>query len=317
MSLFQNAIDSIEIGVKDYEDEDDKRNVSVVRNIFAGILLLYKEKLRRLSPGYNKELLIKQNIQPVKGDNDDIIYKGIGNRTVDVQSIKERFKSLKVTVDWNRFDKINKLRNDLEHYYTSKSSAAVREIIAKSFLLIRDFLVNELDENPEEILDPDCWSYLLNVSEVYTAEEDSCKATIEAIDWKYESVKEALKHLQCNACYSSLIDAPYPDDSYPTINLHCKSCGNDFSFDNVVEKCIKDSLYREAFLAVKNGGVSPYDTCYECGLDTFIHEEGCCITCGYEMAYSECGRCGTTLTLDDQVNEGLCGYCQHLFDKDD
>ena len=66
MSIIQNAIDSIQIGVEDFQSVDDRRSVSAVRNIAAGILLLYKEKLCQLSPDDNKELLIKQNIRPVK-----------------------------------------------------------------------------------------------------------------------------------------------------------------------------------------------------------------------------------------------------------
>ncbi|MGP5543107.1 hypothetical protein ACTXMH_11170, partial [Psychrobacter celer] len=140
MSILQNAIDSIQIGVEDFESDDDRRSVSAVRNITAGILLLYKEKLCRLSPPDNKELLIKQNIRPVQNVKGEITFEGKGNKTVDVQSIKERFKSLNITTgDWGRFGEISRLRNDLEHYYTSKSPDAVREIVAKSFLLIRDF----------------------------------------------------------------------------------------------------------------------------------------------------------------------------------
>ncbi|WP_201529004.1 hypothetical protein [Psychrobacter frigidicola] len=66
MSIIQNAIDSIQIGVEDFESDDDRRSVSAVRNIAAGILLLYKEKLCQLSPSDNKELLIKQNIRPIQ-----------------------------------------------------------------------------------------------------------------------------------------------------------------------------------------------------------------------------------------------------------
>ncbi len=315
MSIIQNAIDSIQIGIEDYEDGDDRRSVSAVRNISAGILLLYKEKLCQLSPEDNKELLIKQNIRPVQNKDGDIIFEGKGHKTVDVQSIKERFKSLNVTVDWGRFDEINKLRNDLEHYYTSKSPDAVREIVAKSFLLIRDFLTEYLKKDPQETLGNDSWSTLLEVSDVYSAEEKACIETIESIDWKYPSVENSLKHLRCDQCHSSLIQAPYSDDSYPTVNLHCKSCNHDFCFDDVVEQCIDDSLAGEAYISIKDGGALPYDSCHECGKSTFIHEEECCVVCGYEMQYTSCKICEEPLGLDDQYNEGMCGSCQYNWNK--
>jgi hypothetical protein len=315
MSIIQNAIDSIQVGIEDFQIDDDRRSVSAVRNIAAGILLLYKEKLCLLSPDDNKELLIKQNIRPVKGDDGQIEFEGKGHKTVDVQSIKERFKSLDVAVDWTRFDEINKLRNDLEHYYTSKSPDAVREIVAKSFLLIRDFLAEHLELDPQETLGNDAWPILLDVSDVYSAEEKACKETIEAIDWKFQSVKESLKHLRCEECHSSLIQAPYPDDAYPTINLNCKSCNHDFCFDEVVEQCIDDSLAGEAIRNAMDGGESPYDSCHECDKNTFIHEEGCCVACDYEMEYTSCEICEEPLGLEDQYNEGKCSYCQYKWEK--
>ena len=205
MSILQNAIDSIQIGIEDYENGDDRRNVSAVRNVAAGTLLLYKEKLCRLSPPYAMELLIRQDIRPTQDQNGTVIFEGKGKKTVDVQTIKERFKSLKVAVDWKRFDEVNALRNDLEHYYTSKSPDAIREIIAKSFLLIRDFIVNELDENPRDLLGEDCWSSLLTVNEVYSAEESDCKASIGKVDWRYDSVRKSLDYLRCPECHSSRV----------------------------------------------------------------------------------------------------------------
>lgn len=41
MSILKNAIDSIQVGVEDFQSDDDRRCVSAVRNIGAGILLLY------------------------------------------------------------------------------------------------------------------------------------------------------------------------------------------------------------------------------------------------------------------------------------
>ena len=50
VSILKNAIDSIAIGLEDYESTDERRIVSSTRNIFAGILLLFKHKLCELSP---------------------------------------------------------------------------------------------------------------------------------------------------------------------------------------------------------------------------------------------------------------------------
>lgn len=316
MSIIRNAIDSIQIGIEDYESTDDRRSISAVRNISAGVLLLYKEKLCQLSPEDNKELLIKQNIRPIQNDKGEIVFEGKGHKTVDVFSIQERFTSLNITVDWNRFSEINKLRNDLEHYYTSESPDAVREIVAKSFLLIRDFLTEYLEKKPQETLGDEAWSTLLEVSDVYSVEEDACKASIEKIDWKYEAVKDSLKNLRCNKCHSSLIEAPFPEeDCYPMVNLHCRSCNNDFCSDDIIEQCIDDSLAGEAIRNAMDGGDSPYDSCFECGRNTYIHSEECCVACEYELEYKFCEMCDTTLSIEEQFNEGKCSSCQFRYEK--
>ncbi|MGB3694028.1 MAG: hypothetical protein WBG70_14920 [Spirulinaceae cyanobacterium] len=152
MSLLNNAIESIQVGVEDYLNRDKKRYPSAVRNICAGILLLYKEKLYRLSPSHDKEVLIKKDIRPVYDDTKNITFIGKGKKTVDVYEIKERFKSLDVEVDWKKFEELNKLRNNIEHYYTDKSPEAIREVIVKSFLLIRDFISESLKEEPINVL---------------------------------------------------------------------------------------------------------------------------------------------------------------------
>ena len=49
-SLFDNAVQSIQLGVEDYQSNDAKRAVSAVRNFYAGVLLLAKEVLIRAAP---------------------------------------------------------------------------------------------------------------------------------------------------------------------------------------------------------------------------------------------------------------------------
>ena len=47
VTLFTNAIETIQIGVEDLLRNDERRVLSAVRNVHAGVLLLCKEKLRR------------------------------------------------------------------------------------------------------------------------------------------------------------------------------------------------------------------------------------------------------------------------------
>ncbi len=115
MALLDNAIKSIQVGVEDYQNGAEDRLLASVRNIHAGILLLYKEALLRLSPTNSNEVLIKAKIVPTLDGVGNLIFVGSGGKTVDVQQIEERFEQLKITTDWVRFKRITKIRNDIEH----------------------------------------------------------------------------------------------------------------------------------------------------------------------------------------------------------
>lgn len=91
----------------------------------------------------------------------------------------ERFTNLNIKVDSKKFNKLNELRNKIEHYYTDTSPNAVREVIATSFLLIRDFISEHLEEEPCNVLGEECWQSLLETTDVYQAEEKACRQTFE------------------------------------------------------------------------------------------------------------------------------------------
>ena len=315
MSLLKNAVESIQVGVEDFDSDDERRSVSAMRNIAAGLLLLFKTKLCLLSPPLDTELLIKKDLIPAVDSDGKVIFVGKGRKTVDVAQIRERLTAMKVEVDWKRVEEITNLRNEIEHYYAKVSPDAVREVVAKSFLLIRDFAQNALQEDPQELLGSDCWQVLLKTSEVYLTEEKGCRESLEKIDWKYTTVEHALAHLRCPQCSSALIEVPYDDDKYPTINLRCKSCSEDFSFSDVVEDCIDELLSGDAYTSVKEGEDRPYGTCPQCDKDTFILAEACCVACEGELEYTECSMCEEPLSLDDQSLDGMCSYCRYKFDK--
>lgn len=83
-TILANAVQSIQIGIEDYQSSDSRRVLSAVRNVTARMLLLFKEKLRELSPADSDEVLIKQKIQPELDANVAVIFKGYGKKTVDV-----------------------------------------------------------------------------------------------------------------------------------------------------------------------------------------------------------------------------------------
>ena len=152
MGILKNAVETIQIGLEDYKSIDPRRSLSATRNITSGTHLLFKKKLRQLSPADSDEVLIKKDVLPsFNQESGAISFSGKGNKTVDVFQIKERFKSLGIKVDWATFDQVINLRNTIEHYYTESNVYVINEIIAKSFLIIRDFCNEHLEEVPVEL----------------------------------------------------------------------------------------------------------------------------------------------------------------------
>jgi hypothetical protein len=150
MGLFENAIESIQIGVEDLLKNDDRRVLSAVRNVHAGVLLLCKEKLRRLSP--TDELLLAQRFEPRRDKSGHITVVGVGRNTASVEDIKRRFTDFGITFEWKRFEAIADIRHHIEHAFLQGSRDRAKEAVADAFVLVRHLLVDALREDPFKIL---------------------------------------------------------------------------------------------------------------------------------------------------------------------
>src|SRR5258708_4442341 len=118
MDLITNAIESIQVGVEDYQVGTRPRLLSAVRNIHAGILLLFKDALRDVSPPGSNNALMMAVIAPSRsGTINKVSFVGVGNKTATVRQITERFDALGMKADWKRFGRINQIRNEVEHLF--------------------------------------------------------------------------------------------------------------------------------------------------------------------------------------------------------
>ncbi|MFK5893859.1 MAG: hypothetical protein QM504_11620 [Pseudomonadota bacterium] len=317
-TILENAISSIQIGVEDYQSKDSRRILSAVRNISSGVLLLFKEKLRELSPKDSDEVLIRQKIKPIK-DNESVVFIGSGKKTVDVQQIKERFSGLGVDIDWTRVDKIIKVRNDIEHYCTNEPTGRLKELVANSFLIIRSFLAKELGLEPVETLGRPTWDVLLEITEVYEQEKHDCRQKMDAVKWISKSLSFAIEELRCPKCHSELIKPIDVDTDDPVWSkCHCSSCGDNFSLnEKIIESVIAEYYFGDMYIAHSQGGEFPYTQCHECGFETYIYEEDVCVICLCSMDYKECTICGAALNTDEQYFRGVCAYHHHIATKVD
>lgn len=316
MSILKNAIDSIVLGIEDYRSSDQRRLISCTRNLFAGILLLLKHKLSDLSPSASDEVLIKQKIIPINSISGEVTWVGKGKKTVDVQQIRERLTALDINVDWDRVEKINKYRNDIEHYHSPLSHSSVRALIADSFLLIRDFVRVHLGEDPLNLFGSDTWEVLTSVAEVYEAEKKDCVSHIEFVDWKYTSLMDALIDFRCDDCGSGLIDVVCPDGDRWSANFTCRSCGNNWDFEKIAELSVREYFGAENYLSVTDGGDPATIECPECGLNSYMLEENVCVICE-ESVERTCQRCQIPIPSEEIDGSGFCSWCSHMMSKDD
>jgi hypothetical protein len=144
-------------------------------------------------------------MRPEKNAAGELVFVGVGKKTVDVYQTKERFAGLGIQTKWNLLDKITEARNDLEHYIPKHSKSALEGLIANAFAIIRDFVTRELEEDPLHLLGEATWQAMLDVSNVYEEELSACEAAKEAIDWQSEALQEGVSDLSCQECGSDLL----------------------------------------------------------------------------------------------------------------
>ncbi|WP_367112045.1 hypothetical protein [uncultured Psychrobacter sp.] len=314
MSILKNAVDSIAIGLEDFESADKRRIVSSARNIFAGILLLFKYKLCELSPIDSDEALIKQKVLPAFDATGVVNWVGKGNKTVDVQNIKERFKSLGVIVEWQRLDRINKYRNDIEHYYSTLNNESVQQLISDSFIIIRNFIVDELDEDPKQLLGEEYWKILVDVNEVYEKEKQECNSSLLGLKYFNNKILCALQAYNCAKCGSGLIESTLNTGHSIESLFKCRSCENELYYEDIVNDAIDDYFADDLYLSHKDGDDAPVIECPSCFDGRYLFHEELCVICG-DSATHECSRCGISIPPEEISDGDICGYCSHMWDK--
>ncbi|MDF9828092.1 RNase P subunit RPR2 [Ereboglobus sp. PH5-10] len=316
MGIFKNAIDSIVLGIEDYNSDDPRRILSSTRNLVAGILLLIKHRLAELSPSGSDEVLIKQRVLPVLDASDGVAWKGEGKKTVDVQQMKERSDSLGITVDWKRVEKIVKHRNDIEHYFSSLNHSALKGLLSDSFIIIRDFLRTELCLDPLVALGEETWSTLTEVSEIFIKEKAECLDNMESIEWEHPFLKEAITEWVCKKCGSFLIDVEEPHVEPESVTFKCRSCGEKYDYETGAEGAIKEYYVTENYIAAKEGGDPVTAECPNCFREAYHLSEDVCLICG-ESVERRCQRCYTSIPSCELDGSGYCSWCNHMMSKDD
>ena len=296
--LFDNAVQSIRLGLEDYQAEDPARTLSAVRNFYAGLLLLAKEVLVRAVPEADEEILLAANYRPHPDGSGGIKFVPRTNATIDLDSIGTRFKDFGLSINHKALKELSQIRNDVEHRFPDKNRDSMRAAISKAFIISHK-LFRQAGEEPHVVLNG-AWQTMLEVREVYEQERRACATTFEKVDWVSDFLSDL--RLKCPECQSDLVEQIKRNNSdQHEIVAKCRSCGAIAKAERLVENSIAG------------------ETCPECNLDAYIvgeyvDDQGRCVWCEYTLG--ECDLCEEQITLDD-VGErtNLCSSCDYQWAK--
>lgn len=306
--MLANAINSIEVGVEDYKSKDPRRAASSVRNFYAGVLLLLKEKLRLESPAGSNEALIYQDLEFRKVGG-AIVMVGRGKKTVEVAEITKRFRSLGLALDEAPLTKLQEIRNHVEHRAPAHTVGQLQEAIANTFALVARVLEDHLGRKPHNDFDPEVWETMVSQAATFKEVAVRCRKAVLALADTPPGAEGALEHVDCPACASVLMEPSAGD--YWNTTFTCRACGETSELADVMPGAA-DAAYGD--YDPRDGGEPEIGTCPECENDTFHVGTDQCLVCGESRSHTNCEQCDVELGLDEQES-GLCSGCEHMAER--
>jgi hypothetical protein len=315
--LLQNAVDSICLGIEDYElsaiKGKERRAISAARNIYSGVLLLFKYRIGALAatPEQVIELLHKPlKINPHRNSTGAIEWRPTPHpkETIDTVTIRARLEEFGIFHDWGVVEKLRNCRNDLEHFHPKAPTNEIQKLIVDLFPMLQRFIHEELSESPSDLLGT-AWDSMVAVREFYESTQLEAEQK-----WKAAGLPDTawpfLSGCMCGYCYSSLlqplkasIDAGLTPDVME-FEYECISCRNTGS---VVE------LFEEEFAINREDHYSDtvlIRTCDNCHMTTFSLVDEYCHWCGKQDRWPRCTICNTPVGEHTKFAGGnLCDRC--------
>jgi hypothetical protein len=134
--------------------------------------------------------------------------------------------------------------------YTQLPDDAIRALLSNSFLVIRNFLSQQLATDPKEFLGDEAWDTLLSVSEVYEKEKQECVAVIESVTFASGSLS-SLESYKCPNCNSTLVSIRDPRRTRRKRVLLQVYCNASWDFETIAEAALEDYFAWDNYIAQK------------------------------------------------------------------
>jgi hypothetical protein len=294
--LYANAIDMIEAAVEDYLAGNDRRYATAVRNLVSGLLLMSKEKLRRLSPTASGGILVYEKLRPVPDGAGGIKLERVGRTTATFNTIKERLNSMGIPPsEFKALETAVETRNQLEHHYLPSVSvpggarANCRAAFSSGYEFLSNFMPNHLGDAPGETFSHDIWSTLLQENEIEVVARNACRASFASIDWASAppDAADVIGEFECRECTSGLLAQDDPlGSNFFAMDVSCKVCGSHYASSELIEAALERHFSGDWHVAAMEGQDEPSIDCEICNNEgTYVVEQDVCYSCGHVRKY--------------------------------
>ena len=326
--LQENAKLSIELGVEDYLNgkNDPRRYVTAVRNLFCGLLLLYKSHLAQVSKD--------QGCFIVRGDLDWEVVDGKivvrpldpNKKTLDVIGIGNAFKKLGVSIDHDAVERVRRYRNQTEHLFDSNATdvSVVMPCVIDCLKLVRDFMTSVMRMHPETFFDERVLKVLVDHEGVVAKEREERNGLLDGLNWPHAIARALFARATCPHCHSEML-FPAAESAKSDVTeavFTCRCCSEQVTYetlmqyvtDDIWEGAVSSSLSSVSSDLSDGVDVSLWE-CPECSSMSFDTVHNVCLVCGHKGA---CGRCAAEITEEDMpgyTEKHLCNYCAHMMES--
>lgn len=318
--IMENAVGMITVGIEDYLQGSEYRKYSAVRNVYAGILLLYKAYLYRITPenGNQGDLIYSHDSDVDIDGNLSATYtrKIKKNKTIGFHEIKKLLKKIGYNVQKDKLNKLNELRCDIEHLYVNKELKNVDEIFYYSTSLIADFYFKKLNYDPCEDFEEEKWNSLIDRKKDFGERIKSSIKSFSNLQANFPQLEPIIGHMRCQSCRSRILHLAGLSDMPMYSTAICDNCGNKFQLSEIMDKTIEDVYGASDYTRVMDGENPIIVACPDCWGNYFSTESGACLACGYEQEYSQCPVCHNPISIDEQEFNGICARCAHRAEDD-
>lgn len=321
--LFEAAVDAIKIGLEDFEQDSRSRKTAAIRNLYAGILLLCKHLLVKMAPTDDPLLLIAAKTKFELDKGGAVISVAVGRATIGANEIIERFEGLEVEIDVSHLKILQRLRNEIEHYFSTARDEEFDNAFVEVQLLVSDLLSRTKGETT---LGPR-WTEMVARSKAFEKRRDASRRDLEGIEWISGVIAELVKsdttYIECQGCGSShLARKDAAAKKQQDVTLKCLQCAANIDLAAMLETMLDFRFFGDDHEAAKGGEIFHVYPCPECEHATFVSKEEQCANCGAGTEDYSCEHCGEKMPIwaieaGNPYCSDECAHIAYQISKDD